>query len=98
MGLGMPSVGVLLLDQSPEAERGANSAALQISDVTGSALCVGLSGVLVAGAADSGGPLWPAVLAAVAVLTVPALVGARVAGRTVAVDRAGPSCATNLVR
>ncbi|MGY1702067.1 MFS transporter [Geodermatophilus sp. SYSU D00766] len=98
MGLGMPSVGVLLLDQSPEAERGANSAALQISDVTASALCVGLSGVLVAGAADAGGPLWPAVLAAVAVLTLPALLGARVAGRTVALARAGSSRATNLGR
>jgi MFS family permease len=97
MGLAMPSIGVLLLDQSPEAERGANSAALQISDVTGAALCVGLSGVLVAGAADAGGPLWPAVLAAVALLTVPALTGARVAGRTVAL-RADPSCATNLGR
>jgi MFS family permease len=97
MGLGMPSVGVLLLDQSPEAERGANSAALQISDVTASALCVGLSGVLVAGAADAGGPLWPAVLAAVAVLTVPALLAARVAERTVA-PRAVASCATNLGR
>ena len=96
MGLAMPSVGVLLLDQSPEAERGANSAALQISDVTGSALCVGLSGVLVAGAADSGGALWPAVVVAVAVLTVPALVGARVAGRTVAVDRSAPSGAATL--
>jgi MFS family permease len=91
MGLGMPSVGVLLLDQSPDAERGANSAALQISDVTASALCVGLAGVLVAGAADSGGPLWPAVVAAVAVLTVPALVGARVATRTVP---AGPGVST----
>ncbi len=91
MGLGMPSVGVLLLDQSPEAERGANSAALQISDVTASALCVGLAGVLVAGAAEGGGPLWPAVLAAVAGLTVPALLGARVAGRTVAPARASGS-------
>ncbi|SFO37969.1 Predicted arabinose efflux permease, MFS family [Geodermatophilus obscurus] len=91
MGLGMPSVGVLLLDQSPEAERGANSAALQISDVTASALCVGLAGVLVAGAAEGRGPLWPAVLAAVAGLTVPALLGARVAGRTVAPARASGS-------
>lgn len=96
MGLGMPSVGVLLLDQSPEAERGANSAALQISDVTASALCVGLSGILVAGAADRGGALLPAVLVAVAVLTVPALVGARVAGRTVAVDRGALPGATTL--
>jgi MFS family permease len=96
MGLGMPSIGVLLLDQSPEAERGANSAALQISDVTASALCVGLAGVLVAGAADSGGPLWPAVLAAVAALTVPALLGARVAARTVPSGQAVPAGATTL--
>ncbi len=96
MGLGMPSVGVLLLDQSPEAERGANSAAFQISDVTASALCVGLSGVLVAGAADGGGPLWPAVLAAVAVLTVPAFLGARVAGRTVPPGQEAPAAATTL--
>ena len=50
MGLGMPSVGVLLLDQSPEHRRGADSAALQIADVTASALCIGLAGVLVAAA------------------------------------------------
>ncbi|MGY1754270.1 MFS transporter [Blastococcus sp. SYSU D01042] len=96
MGLGMPSVGVLLLDQSPEAERGANSAAFQISDVTASALCVGLSGVLVAGAADGGGELWPAVLAAVAVLSVPAFLGARVAGRTVPPGQGAPAAATTL--
>jgi MFS family permease len=96
MGLGMPSVGVLLLDQSPEAERGANSAAFQISDVTASALCVGLSGVLVAGAADGGGPLWPAVVAAVAVLSVPAFLGARVAGRTVPPGQGAPATATTL--
>lgn len=96
MGLGMPSVGVLLLDQSPEAERGANSAAFQISDVTASALCIGLSGVLVAGAADGGGPLLPAVLAAVAVLSVPAFVGARVAGRTVPPGQEAPAAATTL--
>jgi MFS family permease len=96
MGLSMPSVGVLLLDLSPEAERGANSAALQISDVTGSALCIGLSGVLVAGAADGGGPLWPAVLAAVAVLSVPALLGVRVAGRTVPPGQVAPATATTL--
>lgn len=96
MGLGMPSVGVLLLDQSPEAERGSNSAALQISDVTASALCVGLAGVLVAGAADGGGPLWPAVLAAVAVLTVPALVCARVAARTAPAGQEAPVATSTL--
>ena len=96
MGLGMPSVGVLLLDQSPEEERGANSAAFQISDVTASALCVGLSGVLVAGAADGGGALLPAVLAAVAVLSVPALLGVRVAGRTVPPGQGASAAATTL--
>jgi MFS family permease len=96
MGLAMPSIGVLLLDQSEETERGANSAALQISDVTASALCVGLAGVLVAGAADAGGALWPAVLAAVALLTVPALLCARVAGRTVPADRGAPAAASTL--
>jgi MFS family permease len=96
MGLGMPSVGVLLLDQSPESERGANSAAFQIADVTASALCVGLAGVLVAGAADGGGPLWPAVVGAVAALTVPALLGARVAGRTVPAEQGAPTGATTL--
>ncbi|SDE20403.1 Predicted arabinose efflux permease, MFS family [Blastococcus fimeti] len=96
MGLAMPSVGVLLLDQSPEAERGAISAALQISDVTASALCVGLSGVLVAGAVDGGGAIEAAVLAAVAVLTVPALLGARIAGRTVPPGQVAPAAATTL--
>ncbi|TKJ20305.1 MFS transporter [Blastococcus sp. CCUG 61487] len=96
MGLGMPSVGVLLLDQSSEAERGANSAAFQISDVTASALCVGLAGVLVAAAADGGGALWAAVLTAVAVLTLPALVGVGVAGRTVPADQGAPAPATTL--
>lgn len=96
MGLGMPSVGVLLLDQSPEADRGANSAAFQISDVTASALCVGLSGVLVAGAANGDGALLPAVLAAVALLSVPALLGVRVAGRTVPPGQVAPAPATTL--
>ncbi|MGY1619912.1 MFS transporter [Geodermatophilus sp. SYSU D00691] len=84
MGLGMPSVGVLLLDQSPEHRRGADSAALQISDVTASALCIGLAGVLVA-AATAGALSMPAAIGGtVAVLTVLALVGVRVAGRAAA--------------
>jgi MFS family permease len=81
MGLGMPSAGVLLLDRSPEHRRGADSAAFQIADVTGSALCVGLAGVLVAAAASGLVPLGVAVLVAVAVLTGLAVVGAVVAPR-----------------
>jgi MFS family permease len=86
MGLGMPSVGVLLLDQSPEHRRGADSAAFQIADVTGSALCVGVVGVLVAAAAAGLLSLSAAVLAAVAVLTALALLGAGVAPRAGASD------------
>jgi Major Facilitator Superfamily len=81
MGLGMPSAGVLLLGRSPEHRRGADSAAFQIADVTGSALCVGVAGVLVAAAASGLMPLSAAVLVAVAVLTGLAVLGAVVAPR-----------------
>jgi hypothetical protein len=98
MGLGMPSLGVLLLGQSPEHRRGADSAAFQIADVTGSALCVGVVGVLVAAAAASLVTLPSAVLLAVAALTAVALVGAFVAPRTgaPAVATAVPASATTL--
>ena len=97
MGLGMPSVGVLLLDQSSERDRGANSAALQISDVTSSALCIGLAGVLIAAAADGVLSVPAAVLITIAVLTALALVGVRVAGRSAApAHRAAPADATTL--
>jgi MFS family permease len=81
MGLGMPSVGVLLLDQSPEHRRGADSAAFQIADVTGSALCVGIVGVLVAATTAGLFALSTAVLLAVAVLTAVAAIGVLVAPR-----------------
>lgn len=53
MGLAMPSVGVLLLELSPAAQRGTNSAAMQIADVMISALTIGAAGALVA-AAEAG--------------------------------------------
>ncbi len=81
MGLGMPSVGVLLLDRSPEHRRGADSAAFQIADVTVSALCVGVVGVLVAAAIGGLLPLRAAVLLALAVLAGLALLGALLAPR-----------------
>ncbi|MGK5115679.1 hypothetical protein [Geodermatophilus sp. CPCC 205506] len=84
MGLGMPSVGVLLLEQSPDHRRGADSAAFQIADVTGSALCVGLVGVLVAAATASLLPLAGAVVAAAVLLAALAAVGALVAPRAAA--------------
>lgn len=84
MGLGMPSVGVLLLEQSPEHRRGADSASLQIADVVGSALCVGLGGVLVATAAAGVLSLTAALLVAVGVFSGLAVLGSLVAGRAAA--------------
>jgi MFS family permease len=89
MGLGMPSLSVLLLGQSPEERRGADSAAFQVADVTMSAICVGVVGVLVSAAAAELLTFPVAVLLAVAVLTVLAVVGAAVAPRAGA-PTAGP--------
>jgi MFS family permease len=90
MGLGMPSVGVLLLDQSPEHRRGADSAALQIADVTGSALCIGLAGVLVAAATAGSLALATAVPVAYGAAAVLALTGAALAGRAVPAPGTAP--------
>jgi MFS family permease len=87
MGLGMPSLSVLLLDQSPEHRRGADSAAFQIADVTGSALSVGIVGVLVAAAATGLLALPTAVLAASVVLVALAVLGAVLAPRAGAPGR-----------
>jgi MFS family permease len=99
MGLGMPSVSVLLLAQSPEHRRGADSAALQIADVTASALCIGLAGVLV-GAATAGLVSLPAaIVASVAVFTLVALLGVAVAGRAASPGAgAVPAGATTLAQ
>jgi len=48
MGLGMASVSVLVLEQSPPSDRGANSAAVQISDALLSTLLIGAGGVVFA--------------------------------------------------
>jgi len=82
MGLAMSSISVLLLAQSPEAERGANSAALQVADFTSAALLIGAAGALVA-ASTRGALSVPAAagIVNVAMLGVAAL-GALLAGRT----------------
>jgi len=81
MGIAMATVGVLLLQLSPPAEQGVNSAALQISDAVGSTLCIGLGGVLLAAGVSglgTGGVLRVVFLLMAAV----AAVGWAVAGRT----------------
>jgi MFS family permease len=47
MGFGMTTVSVTALKQSPVNEQGANSAALSVTDMLGSALAVGIGGALV---------------------------------------------------
>lgn len=56
MGLGMTSTSVLVMQQSPTSDQGANAAALQISDSTQSVLFIGLGGtVLAAGGGEAAG-------------------------------------------
>ncbi|TMR08314.1 MFS transporter [Nonomuraea turkmeniaca] len=47
MGLGMATISVTALKQSPVNEQGANSAALSVTDMLGSALAIGVGGALV---------------------------------------------------
>ena len=47
MGLAMPTISVLLLELSPLQAQGANSAALQISDMTGSIIGITAVGAIV---------------------------------------------------
>lgn len=47
MGIGFPSIAVLLLNVSPERERGFNSSAAQLSEMVSTVVFVGLGGVLI---------------------------------------------------
>jgi len=81
MGLAIPSVSVRLLELSPPADRGYNSAALQIWDMLLSAACIGFGGVLLVTVASAGAPT-PAVVLLNLLMAGLALVGALLAGRT----------------
>jgi MFS family permease len=80
-GLTMSSVGVLVLNFTTDADRGADSAALQLSDATVSALTTGAGGVLVAAAARQAITFTTAVVGLDIALAVLALLGAVSAGR-----------------
>ncbi|WP_367136112.1 MFS transporter [Saccharothrix sp. HUAS TT1] len=80
MGLAMSSLSVLTLGASSEVDRGFNSAALQISDMLGSALLVGLGGVLVATFASATAPT-AAVVPFDLLMAGVAVLGAVLAGR-----------------
>jgi len=80
MGLAMPAISVLLLELSPNAEQGRNAAALQVSDVLGGVLGVGVAGVLVATLREQDFGL--TVVAVDLTMAALALVGALTAGRS----------------
>ena len=75
MGIGISSTAVSVLARSPEADRGFNSAALQISDMLGQAVLVGAGGVVVASLATPANPA-AGVLAVDLVLLVAAQIAA----------------------
>ncbi|GAB3685503.1 MFS transporter [Saccharopolyspora tripterygii] len=56
MGISVATTAVTVLSRSPEAERGFNSSALQISDMLGQALLVGAGGVVVSALASGAAP------------------------------------------
>jgi MFS family permease len=80
-GLTMPTSSVLMLKHTSDAERGANSAALQLADTTAAALTTGLAGVLIAAAARDALGYTAAFVTLDAVMVGIALVGAAVSGR-----------------
>lgn len=81
MGMAMASIAVLMLDLSPLADQGANSAAIQIADGLFSVVCIGIGGVVFAAAARSGTVgVWAFVLID-ALMASLALLGVVVAGR-----------------
>lgn len=81
-GLTMTSASVLLLNYTNDADRGADSAALQLSDATASALTTGLAGVLVAAAARAAIGYTAAFTVLDLAMAAIALLGVLVAGQT----------------
>ncbi|MEV5319264.1 MFS transporter [Streptomyces sp. NPDC052687] len=83
MGLLLPSVGVLTLDQSPPGRQGANTAALQVADSLCSVLLIGVCGALFGAlhtAAGSDTAAFAAVCAAALATTLLAAPAARRVG------------------
>jgi MFS family permease len=89
MGLAMTSCSVLVMQQSPPADQGANAAALQISDSTLSVLFIGLGGTILAagGGKDADARTFLIIFIVMAVVGVLAAV---VAPRVTARMGAGP--------
>ncbi len=80
-GLTMASVGILLLRYTTDEDRGNDSAALQLSDSTSSALTTAIGGMLVAAAARDAISDTAAFVTVFALMGAVAALGALVAGR-----------------
>jgi MFS family permease len=80
-GFAMSTTSVLMLRQTTDAERGAHSAALQVSDTSAAALTTGLAGVLVAAAARGSLGYTTAFTTLDLAMAAVALLGCAVAGR-----------------
>ncbi|MGW5717130.1 MFS transporter [Amycolatopsis sp. NPDC003865] len=80
MGIAMPAISVLLLRYSPEGERGFTTSAVQLADWVGSALLIGLGGVLLSVAGSVLDPS-PAMALLTVALVALALLGVRLTGR-----------------
>lgn len=97
-GLTMPSSSVLLLRATTDAERGADSAALQLCDTTASSITTGLAGILVAAAARGAigyGPAFLVLDLAMAAIAATGVLAVTSAGRPAPVrapvlDRVAP--------
>jgi sugar phosphate permease len=80
-GMAVARVSVVLLRYTTDADRGADSAALQLSDATASALTTGVAGVLVAGAVRGAFSYTSAFTTLGLTMAVIAFVGLLLAGR-----------------
>ena len=80
-GLAMPTSSVLLLKHTTDADRGADSAALQLADTTTAALTTGVAGVLVAAAARGALGYGVGFVAQAAAMAALAVFGAVLSGR-----------------
>jgi MFS family permease len=84
LGLAMPVISVLVLELSPESDQGANSAALQVSDMVGGILGIAAAGALVTPAV--GHHLGAALLVADLGLAAVAVLGAFASRRVAAAN------------
>jgi MFS family permease len=81
MGLSYSTLSLVVLREAPQAEQGAATAGLQLSDVLGTSLGTGVGGALIAFGVRSASPGWVGLAAAFAVAVAAAIVGLTVTRR-----------------